>query len=101
MKSIKNKKNRVESIQFRLFGIMCLTSILTVTIIIVLNNLILKYSYTYNKITKAVGIYNSVDDYYNKKESDIVSGSSFESNTESSADSVIKSDAKESNSDIS
>ena len=103
MKSIKNKKNRVESIRFRLFGIMCLTSILTVTIIVVLNNLILKYSYTYNKITKAVGIYNSVDDYYNKKESDIVSESSFESNTESSADSTdsaIKSDAKESKSDI-
>ena len=90
MKSIKNKKNRVESIQFRLFGIMCLTSILTVTIIVVLNNLILKYSYTYNKITKAVGMYNSIDDYYNKKESDAVS----ESSAEISVDSATKSDVK-------
>ena len=90
MKSIKNKKNRLESIQFRLFGIMCLTSILTVTIIVILNNLILKYSYTYNKIAKAVGMYNSIDDYYNKDQSDRVSEASSDSNLSSDVKGEVK-----------
>ena len=68
MKSIKNKKNKFESIQFRLFAIMCLVSIISVSIIVILNNLILEYSYTYSKIRKAIEINKYLNNFYNNQE---------------------------------
>ena len=62
-----NNQAKFDSIQFRLFAIMCLVSIISVSIIVILNNLMLEYTYTYSKIHKVIEIHKYLNDYYSNQ----------------------------------
>ena len=67
MKQNKIKKvitEKMNSIQFRLFTILCVSTIAMVFIIIFVNNLVLESFYIYNKINKAKNIYEFINNNY-------------------------------------
>lgn len=60
------KINKVfKSIRFRLFGTLCISIVLIIFCLIIINNVVLETFYLYSKTTTAVNISEGINDYYN------------------------------------
>ena len=58
-------KNTFKSIRFRLFGTLCISIVLIIFCLIIINNVVLETFYLYSKTTTAVNISEGINDYYN------------------------------------
>ena len=58
-------KEKVNSIRFRLFGILSISTILVIFIIILINNIVLESYFTYSKTKVAKEISREINNYYN------------------------------------
>ena len=60
------KINKVfKSIRFRLFGTLCISIVLIIFCLVIINNVVLETFYLYSKTTTAVNISEGINDYYN------------------------------------
>ena len=57
--------NTFKSIRFRLFGTLCISIVLIIFCLIIINNVVLETFYLYSKTTTAVNISEGINDYYN------------------------------------
>ena len=57
--------NTFKSITFRLFGTLCISIVLIIFCLIIINNVVLEIFYLYSKTTTAVNISEGINDYYN------------------------------------
>lgn len=65
MKNFLKLKQKVKSIQFRMFIILCISTILAISTLIIINNVVLEVFYKYSKIGTSKKIYQELNDYYN------------------------------------
>lgn len=65
MKKFLMLKQKVKSIQFRMFIILCISTILAISALIIINNVVLEVFYKYSKIGTSKKIYQELNDYYN------------------------------------
>ena len=59
-----NVKEKVKSMQFKLFATLCVSTMLVVVIIIIVNNVVLEEIYKYAKIQVAKNLYYKINEYY-------------------------------------
>ena len=59
------QSSRREEIRFRLFGTLCISIVLIIFCLIIINNVVLETFYLYSKTTTAVNISEGINDYYN------------------------------------
>ena len=57
--------NTFKSIRFRLFGTLCISIVLIIFTLIIINNVVLETFYLYSKTTTAIHISESINSYYN------------------------------------
>ena len=58
-------KNTFKSIKFRLFGTLCVSIVLIIFCLIIINNVVLETFYLYSKTTTAIHISENINGYYN------------------------------------
>ena len=58
-------KNTFKSIRFRLFGTLCVSIVLIIFCLIIINNVVLETFYLYSKTSTAIHICQSINSYYN------------------------------------
>lgn len=58
-------KNTFKSIRFRLFGTLCISIVLIIFCLVIINNVVLETFYLYSKTTTAVQISKDINNYYN------------------------------------
>ena len=56
---------KFKSVRFRLFATLCLSVFLIIFCLIIINNVVLETFYTYSKASKAIEIYQQVNNFYN------------------------------------
>lgn len=56
-----------KSIQFRLFLILCISTVLSIVALIIVNNVVLESYYKYSKGKKALELYTQINNYYSKE----------------------------------
>ena len=59
------KFNKFKSIRFRLFTTLCVSIVLIIFCLIIVNNVVLESFYLYTKTNTAIEICNEINDYYN------------------------------------
>lgn len=59
-----NVKEKVKSMQFKLFATLCVSTMLVVVVIVIVNNVILEEVYKYTKIQVAKNLYYKINEYY-------------------------------------
>lgn len=57
--------NTFKSIRFRLFGTLCISIVLIIFTLIIINNVVLETFYLYSKTTTAIHISEAINSYYN------------------------------------
>ena len=57
--------NKLKSIRFRLFSTLCVSIILIIITLVIINNVVLETFYLYSKTHIAIGISKSINEYYN------------------------------------
>ena len=57
--------NFLKSIRFRLFGTLCLSIVLIIFCLIIINNVVLETFYIYSKTNTAINIADNINSYYN------------------------------------
>ena len=62
-------KEKLKSVQFRMFLIMSISTLLVVTTLILINNFVLESFYKYSKAETAEKIRNNINSYYNSSSS--------------------------------
>lgn len=60
-------KEKSRSMQFRLFMVMCISTVLAILVLIVVNNVVLETYYKYSKIKTAKELCEQIDLYYSKE----------------------------------
>ena len=60
-------KEKMNSIQFRLFTVLCISTIIMIFSIVIVNNLVLESFYVYNKINKSKGAYEYINNIFNSE----------------------------------
>lgn len=61
-----NIKEKTNSVQFRLFMILCISTMVVVFVLIMINNIVLETFYKYSKTETAKTIRSKINDYYRK-----------------------------------
>ena len=59
------KKRKFDSIRFKLFTMLCISTMSIVFIIVIINNIVLETFYTYSKTEKAKTISKEINQFYN------------------------------------
>lgn len=59
-------KEKFESIQFRMFAVMCLSTVMIIVSLILINNIVLETFYKYSKAKTAGEIRDNINKYYNE-----------------------------------
>lgn len=62
-----NIREKIKTTQFRLFLVLCISTVFVIAIIILMNNISLEQFYKYSKIGTAKSIYESLNKYYNEE----------------------------------
>ena len=57
--------NTFKSIRFRLFGTLCISIVLIIFCLIIINNVVLESFYLYSKTNTAADLCEKLNDYYN------------------------------------
>lgn len=64
-------KNKLKSIRVKLFLTLCVVVIIIIVFLIITNNFVLETFYLYSKQKNLIGLYNTINSYYNKENTNI------------------------------